>query len=137
MHPLSVRLLCASPLPVRAQVLSTPTRGIALALCSPRPLSGLIEVTPSLTAPLRATLLTPPHRHRHDQNDKHHAAATTITTTPVLTANKTKTALIMCSPSALPFLQHIRLDRHGRPRFQGFLATSSVGATDDRVAIRA
>src|SRR6185312_6926725 len=62
MHPLSVGLLCASPLPVRAEVLSTPARRIALALCSHRSLSGLIEVTPSLTPSLRATLLTPPHR---------------------------------------------------------------------------
>jgi hypothetical protein len=88
-----------------------PARGIALALCSHRSLSGLIEVTASLTAPLRATLLTPPHRHRHDQNDKHYRGRDHDHDDAGADREQDKDGAHHVSPSAPPFLQHIRHDR--------------------------
>jgi hypothetical protein len=64
---LSARLRDSFHLPVWADVFSPLPRSIAIAL-PPFSLSGLIDVTPSLTTPLCATLLTTPHRRSHDQN---------------------------------------------------------------------
>jgi hypothetical protein len=52
-------------------VLSTLSRNVAIVLCPPCSLSALICVTPSLTAPLCPTLLSAPHRRRHEQHHKH------------------------------------------------------------------
>jgi hypothetical protein len=54
-------------LPVWAEVLSALPRDVAVAL-PPRSLAGLIYITPSLAAALCATLLSAPHRHRHEQH---------------------------------------------------------------------
>jgi hypothetical protein len=67
---LSARLRDTFQLPVWADVFSPFSRNIAVALAL-FSLMGLIDVTPSLTTPLCATLLAAPHRHRHDQNHKH------------------------------------------------------------------
>jgi hypothetical protein len=67
---LSARLRDTFHLPVWADVFSPLPRIISIAL-PPFSLSSLIDVTPSLTTPLCATLLTTPHRHSDDQNHKH------------------------------------------------------------------
>jgi hypothetical protein len=70
----SARLLRALHLPVWAGVLFTLSRTVAIVFCPLRSLSALICVTPSLAAPLGATLLPAPHRHRHEQHHKHDRA---------------------------------------------------------------
>lgn len=68
---MSARTLRALHLPVRAEALSALPRDVALVLCPPRSLAGLIDITSSLTAPLGTTPLSAPHRRGHEQHHKH------------------------------------------------------------------
>jgi hypothetical protein len=63
-----MRLPC---LPVRPEIVSLVPYDISTALCPSPLLSGFLYVAPCLAAPERAALLTPPHRHRHEQNHEH------------------------------------------------------------------
>jgi hypothetical protein len=55
----------------RAGVFSARPRDVALVLCPPRSLSRLLYVTPSLTALLRAPLLSAPPRHSYEEDHEH------------------------------------------------------------------
>jgi hypothetical protein len=104
-----------------------------IALCLPRSLSGLICVTPSLTAPLRVTLLSAPHRRRHEQHYKHDRGRDRDHDDAGANREHDKRCgAHHASPSAKPFLQHTRHNRQARAAHEVRGATPAMRGYAER-----
>jgi hypothetical protein len=92
-------------------VFSARPRNVALALCSPRSLSRLLYVAPSLTALLGAALLSAPHRRSHEENHEHDGDRDHDHDDAGANREHNKAGAHPAPPSGRPPRQHSRHDR--------------------------